>query len=146
MSAALWKHVARGEPDACWPWTGATDPKGYGKVRVDGKTRLAHRVAYELGHGKTPGPCVMHKCDNPPCCNPAHLVDGTVVLNNADCIAKGRLRAGIRESAKTHCPNGHAYDEANTYVDPRGFRGCRTCRDEAVKRYKARRNESCQTV
>ncbi len=34
----------------------------------------------------------------------------------------------MQNSDKTHCPEGHAYDEANTYVDPRGSRQCRECR------------------
>lgn len=28
---------------------------------------------------------------------------------------------------KTHCPNGHAYDEANTRYEKDGSRKCRAC-------------------
>lgn len=88
-------HVDRsGGPDACWPWTGPTDRKGYGRLsrgrRGEGMA-AAHRVAWELAHGPIPGGlCVCHRCDNPPCCNPAHLFLGTIADNNQDMTEKGR--------------------------------------------------------
>jgi len=83
-----------GGPNACWPWRGATDRKGYGVIglgrRADG-TRRVHQVAWLLAHGPVPdGLCVLHECDNPPCCNPAHLFLGTILDNNRDMFAKGR--------------------------------------------------------
>lgn len=54
---------------------------------------MATRVVWELEHGPiAPGLLVMHKCDNPPCCNPAHLKLGTNADNMADCAAKGRTK------------------------------------------------------
>lgn len=95
-----------GGPDACWPWTKSrkkTKSAGvvfdYGQigVTIDGRIRmkLTHRVAYELHHGVdlTPDQCVLHRCDNPPCCNPAHLFLGDRKANSDDKIAKGRYRS-----------------------------------------------------
>jgi hypothetical protein len=94
---AFWSHVDRsGGPDACWPYMGFRNKHGYGKVvrRVDGKptTRIAARHAFILSGGYIPeGYDVDHAvCDNPPCCNPAHLFLGTAMDNAADCARKGR--------------------------------------------------------
>lgn len=84
-----------GGPAACWPWKGAwRTEKGYGRILKDrrkGRALRAHRVAWELAHGPIPlGLCVCHACDNPPCCNPAHLFLGTMLDNNRDRDAKDR--------------------------------------------------------
>lgn len=42
---------------------------------------------------------------------------------------------------KTHCPKGHAYDDANTYYASNGSRTCRAC-NRAIKRAASRRTTS----
>jgi hypothetical protein len=80
---------------SCWLWMGSKTRKGYGLIKNGGKTRQAHRLAWELTNGGIPsGMVVMHKCDNPSCINPAHLSVGTIADNNLDKIAKGRHPTG----------------------------------------------------
>lgn len=89
----IWKRVAIGAPDECWPWLGFTDAKGYGRIKVNNANYGTHRLAYELATGRAPGDLfVCHHCDNPPCCNPAHLFLGTTLDNIRDAMSKGRLR------------------------------------------------------
>ncbi len=78
----------------CWLWT-ATRMKravcGYGVLRVNGKSELAHRVSYEMAYGKIPTDMkVLHRCDNPICVNPNHLFLGTQADNLIDMRTKGR--------------------------------------------------------
>lgn len=84
-------------PYACWPWTGARNRDGYGRLWFKDGDEQAHRAAYIVAHGYIPvRMCVMHSCDNPPCCNPAHLSIGTKYDNAQDMVQKGRHSHGER--------------------------------------------------
>ena len=136
----FWELVDRRGPDECWMWRG--ERKGgswdYGVLylisRTDGSHRevRAHRFAWELEHGEIPeGMCVLHHCDNPPCVNEEHLFLGTNADNTQDCLLKGRHH----NSTRTHCPQGHLYDEENTYIHPvTGYRQCRACQVQRRER------------
>jgi hypothetical protein len=77
----------------CWPWTAGTNALGYGRIGVENEPILAHRVAWELAMGPIPdGMEVCHHCDNPPCCNSAHLFLGAHIDNMRDRDTKGRVR------------------------------------------------------
>lgn len=116
------------EPNTgCWLWTASVNRKGYGRIGVGDAAALAHRVSWELHRGPIPGGlCVLHKCDVPACVNPDHLFLGTVPDNTADCIAKGRFTAGIRETERSACPRGHPLDGMKK-EHGRYHRYCKTC-------------------
>lgn len=114
--------IQRDDAD-CWIWTGEVNNRGYGRFTVyRGERRfrpLAHRLAYELANGELARALVVrHSCDNPPCCNPAHLSVGTQRDNARDAQERGRddtsgfpagwrwrseFSAAIRAAAEKHC-------------------------------------------
>lgn len=100
FAAEFWSHVAKGDPDACWPWQDRTGRGGYGMTYVPGRPNDTgtHIVAFFLTHERWPAPGmnVCHSCDNPPCCNGKHLWEGTTLENAQDSMLKGRKPRGER--------------------------------------------------
>lgn len=90
---AFWMRITIKGPDECWEWQGQRNKKGYGQVTLQSSesatSTTAQRIAFEMIFGYRPTQ-VMHMCDNPPCCNPRHLVPGTNSLNQIDSARKGR--------------------------------------------------------
>lgn len=80
----------------CWEWQGAVNCDGYGTFTRQYRRVMAHRAVWEAFNGRKPGPVLMHTCDNPRCCNPVHLVEGTHKTNQADKFEKGRQAKGSR--------------------------------------------------
>ena len=92
LSAKLSRKSALTD-SGCLQWIGRVENKrGYGQVAVDGEMRKAHRVSWEVYHGRPvpDGPVVRHSCDNPPCIHPEHLISGTQLANVADMFGRQR--------------------------------------------------------
>ena len=91
----FWSKVDVRGPNECWEWQAGRDDEGYGFFQLNGRQVRAHRLAWELGQEESLGSrCALHSCDNPPCCNPAHVFPGTNAENTADKLAKGRHARG----------------------------------------------------
>ncbi|MFF6829588.1 HNH endonuclease [Streptomyces longwoodensis] len=114
----------------CWLWTGPLDRHGYAEIKVGGRHRLAHRLSYESFVGPIPpGLVIDHKCRVRHCLNPAHLEPVT----NRENILRG-VGPAAKNAVKTHCPQGHPYDDANTIIRPQGNRRCRACHNASTNR------------
>src|ERR1035437_3079366 len=86
---SFWAKVDKRGPDECWPWLAFKKPSGHGLTWHMRRSIHASRKAWILTHGEiTSNLCVNHKCDNPSCCNPAHLYLGTRADNMVDLWAK----------------------------------------------------------
>ena len=120
----------------CVVWTGYRSHQGYGRLNYEGRSVLAHRLAFYLRLGRWPNGLLRHLCNNPSCV--LHVVEGTKSENAMDSV-----RAGTHCNArKTHCPKGHPLSGANLYQRDNGRwveRHCRSCNREAVARYKRTR-------
>jgi hypothetical protein len=131
LPARFWVKVAVRE-NGCWEWTACRTKAGYGQFLLGARPmRYSHRLTYQTLTGETPrGLELDHLCRNRACCNPAHL---ELVTHQENCrrgalpqMMREASPGAARERAKTHCPQGHPYNEENTYRHKRG-RMCRIC-------------------
>ena len=122
----FWMKVNQDGANWCWLWTGNTTHNGYGQFTVDGRTRRAHRYAYQLLVGPIDVDKELdHLCRVRPCVNPAHLEMVTRQVNQLRGEGVGAIAA-----RRTHCPQGHPYDLFNTRIIYNGRRRCRECQRE----------------
>lgn len=131
----FWSKIHR-DGSGCWIWTGRIDaqrrPSG-GYPRFKGM--WAHRFSYELLVGPIPeGLTIDHLCFRASCVNPSHL----------EPVTRGEnTRRAMEHHRKSHCPAGHEFTEANTYLNPHGHRLCRAChRERQSARYYRLRAEA----
>jgi hypothetical protein len=130
-------RVDKTPASGCWVWCGSRYGNGYGRIRGAGLNgALAHRVAWELWRGPIPdGLVIDHLCKNRECVNPDHLEP---VTQRENVMRSDSLWA--EQAKRTHCPDGHSYDEANTAVR-NGSRHCRECRKRHQVLYHAKNRE-----
>jgi hypothetical protein len=125
----FWSKVAKG--DGCWEWQGERHAKGYGVFYPRKRKKVrASRLAYVLTHGPIPdGMQVLHRCDNPPCCNPAHLFHGTNSDNVADALSKGRMARRLTADAVREIRSSPDTTEAHKALAARFGCSPKTVRD-----------------
>ena len=110
---------------SCWEWTGCVLKSGYGQF-FDEKKTYAHRYSYKLYRGEVPvGFDVDHLCRNKKCVNPKHLE----AVSHKENIHRSPIHMGVINRSKTHCKNGHPYNEENTRKYGKNGRQCRTCQN-----------------
>lgn len=123
------------DPRGCWIWSGSCFPNGYGRMKVEGRDRPAHRLSYEAFVGPIPeGLVIDHLCKVPLCINPEHLEPVTVQENSLrSSVSVAAVNAG-----KTHCANGHPFDSANTGLrKDNGNRYCKVCHQDRKRKARA---------
>jgi HNH endonuclease len=117
--------LRQAETDACWHWPGYVNEDGYGRRGGIG----VHRRMWELVCGPIPkGMEIDHLCRTRDCIRPDHME----VVDHRTNTRRG-LTIPAANAAKTHCPQGHPYDEENTYVTKSGCRHCRACKRKRDK-------------
>jgi len=134
----FWQYVDRTGPGGCWLWTGGQS-HGYGNFMIrregGGYAQVqAHRFAYRQLVGPVPAGLVLdHLCRNKRCVRPQHLQPVTQQVN---------VQRGAAAAWSPACRRGHVFSPENTYINPAGYRVCKTCRQATGARYRARRKAS----
>lgn len=127
------------DESGCWFWTGTINRKGYGMFWPTANGTPAHRWSYEHYVGPIPeGLQLDHLCRVRRCVNPAHLEPVTAKEN--------QVRSPFDPAARTHCRQGHAFDEENTYRPPDGRRVCRACASQARAAHEAKKRSKVDAV
>jgi len=124
--AVVQRIFAKVDIGDCWEWTGYRNPLGYGQLRFEGRTTLAHRAVWTMLVGPIqPGLELDHLCRMPQCVNPDHLEPVT----HRENVRRGvtGIITARRLHAITQCPQWHDYDDENTSHTAVGGRQCRAC-------------------
>lgn len=137
LPTRFWVKVE--ERDECLVWTGALNDAGYGVYRTDGgraasKTVLAHRAVWEDVNGPIPDGMELDHvrkrgCKHRACVKLQHLE----VVTRRENQRRGDGPGGLN-FRKQVCLRNHPFD----YVDVRGRRVCRRCRNLRKARIRER--------
>ena len=119
-----WWSCIEKASNGCWVWKGVPNKSGYGGLKVNGKTVLAHRFGYEMLRGSIPeGMQIDHLCRNRLCVNPEHL---EIVTSRVNTLRGDTIAA--KEFRQTHCIRGHLLSGENLKMRANGKRICRQCK------------------
>ena len=124
-------HVLR---NGCWLWIRGVGKGGYGQCSIGGKSRRAHRAAYEMVYSVTltPDQFLDHACRIKGCVSPMHLEIANQ-RDHVDSAAYGNAAYGNKE--KAHCPYGHEYTLENICWNRNDrVRECRTRKYARIRR------------
>jgi hypothetical protein len=98
----FWSKVINPNDGGCWGWSGGCFGNGRPAISVSGRNYLAYRVSWLIHNGSIGARrLICHSCDNPKCCNPEHLFEGTSKDNVDDMYSKGRENRPRGENAPT---------------------------------------------
>jgi hypothetical protein len=125
----------------CARWLGR-HRKSDGRPMWSSRGEYVYRVMWQAAYGKlSPRVVLHHTCGHTWCINLDHLVP----LTKSEHALEHEKGGDWGQAKKTHCPSGHAYTDANTYVwvrkDGRRERQCKTCRLATKRRYNARQKK-----
>ena len=131
----FWSKVDRRGAAECWDWQASFTTGGYGRFKIASYRQVqAHRVALIAARRQDPaGMLVMHRCDRPSCCNPAHLRFGTYADNNLDKMHKGRGRTKDQRGFSNGCAK--ITPESLAFIVDKmraGWNNCRIAREIGV--------------
>lgn len=136
----FWSRVKKTK--GCWLWCGSVSPRGYGQYHPSNEQRTsAHRWAWMISRKRQvpKGYFIHHLCHNQLCVRPNHLKAMTAKQHKALHPSPPRFGVDNPQGRKTHCPQGHPYDEVNTGRSKQGKRYCRTCKTEKSRANRERR-------
>lgn len=114
----------------CIEATQKASADGYARTTILGKTKYAHRLAYEAEVGIIPKDMTIdHLCRNKNCINVSHMEIVSTAENTR------RRFIGV-----THCKNGHLYNTVNTatqkHVNGNIYKRCKLCRNNSNTKYR----------
>lgn len=93
----FWEKVEIRSDKECWEWKACINKRGYGFFMLGRTSVVAYKCAWYFVKGDVPeGLLLRHTCDNTKCCNPYHLIPGTVQDNSDDMVSRGRSMKGVK--------------------------------------------------
>lgn len=119
------------------PWVG--NKVGHLKVTLGGGRRMwVHRAVCLAFYGPCPDGLEVRHLDGIASNNVVtNLKYGTHSENMHDRVRHGR-QTEIYRGPRTHCPQGHEYNDNNTRINSNGRKECRSCRAEWKSEYAKR--------